>query len=216
MEELIRSLQSTGILKDEKALEAFQAIDRRYFVTEQFKDYAYRDEALPIGEQQSISQPYTVAFMISLLLPQPGNNIMDIGYGSGWLSALLAHMVGKAGHVHALEIVDRLCKFGQANINNNYPDLAKRVSFYCQDGYNGLPLVASSAGGFDGIIVSAEVNEVPIEWRRQLKIGGRLVYPRFGSIFQEIKKDEFYFVVEEYPGFAFVPFLRKKDSQNMN
>ena len=89
-------LQRTGVLKSGKIFDAFGVIDRADFVPEELKSSAYADEALPIGEGQTISQPYTVAFMLSLLDPQPGERIMDVGAGSGWQTAILAYIVGGA------------------------------------------------------------------------------------------------------------------------
>ena len=129
---------------------------------------------------------------------------MEIGYGSGWQTAILAEIVGEKGAVRAIERLPILCVLGKSNVSK-YADLAKRVKFYCQDASSGLPF------SFDGIIVAAEVKKVPIAWRKQLKIGGRLVYPKAKSIFKEIKKSETDFSVEEYPGFAFVPFIEKKE-----
>ena len=105
MEELVRSLKNSGVLKTAQLVEAFLKADRKNFVPENLKDLAYLDEALPIGEGQTISQPYTVAFMLELLEPQSGQTLMDVGYGSGWTTALLAQIVGDAGRVYAFERV---------------------------------------------------------------------------------------------------------------
>ena len=89
MEELVCDLKRSGVLKTAQLVEAFLKVDRKNFVPENLKDLAYVDEALPIGEGQTISQPYTVAFMLELLEPQSGQTLMDVGYGSGWTTALL-------------------------------------------------------------------------------------------------------------------------------
>ncbi len=205
MEELVRNLKNSGVLKTAQLVEAFLKVDRKDFVPENLKDLAYVDEALPIGESQTISQPYTVAFMLELLEPRSGETIMDVGYGSGWTTALLAHIVGPNGKVYAFERVPELCDFGEKNVSK-YPDLRKRIIFNCRDASTGV-----SGEKFDGIIVAAEVLEVPGAWREQLKIGGRLVYPRGGAVFKEVKKDENNFLVEKYPGFVFVPFIKDAD-----
>ena len=205
MEELVRNLKNSGVLKTAQLVEAFLKVDRKDFVPENLKDLAYVDEALPIGESQTISQPYTVAFMLELLEPRSGETIMDVGYGSGWTTALLAHIVGPNGKVYAFERVPELYDFGEKNVSK-YPDLRKRIIFNCRDASTGV-----SGEKFDGIIAAAEVLEVPGAWREQLKIGGRLVYPRGGAVFKEVKKDENNFLVEKYPGFVFVPFIKDAD-----
>ena len=86
-------LQESGVLKTPLIIDAFNAIDRKDFLPENIQDMAYSDEALPIGEGQTISQPYTVAFMLGLLDPRPGHIVLDVGAGSGWQTALLAHIV---------------------------------------------------------------------------------------------------------------------------
>ena len=93
-------LQEIGILKTSFLIEAFLAIDRKDFIPESEKEYAYIDEALPIGEGQTISQPYTVAFMLELLDPKPDHIVLDAGAGSGWQTSLLAHSVS-SGNVQA-------------------------------------------------------------------------------------------------------------------
>ncbi|MDP3785353.1 MAG: protein-L-isoaspartate O-methyltransferase [bacterium] len=206
MEELVENLKSSGVLKSPKIIEAFLNVDRKDFVPEDMKDSAYLDQALSIGHGQTISQPYTVAFMLELLGPKEGEKIMDIGYGSGWATALLAHIIGPAvlgGKIYAFELIEELCHFGEENVLK-YPELRERVILFCQDASGGV-----EEEKFDGIISAAEVLEVPPAWRAQLKIGGRLVYPKAGSLFKEVKIGEGRFSSEQYRGFVFVPFVTK-------
>jgi len=203
---MIRSLEEKGVQRAPDIRRALARVDRRRFVPEEYAASAYQDIPLPIGDGQTISQPYTVVFMLELLRPASGDRIMDIGSGSGWQSALLADIAGAEGRVYAFEIVPRLCALGRANAAV-YPELAERITFYCRSAAHGLPSVASRAGGFDGIIAAAEVRLVPAAWRRQLKTGGRLVYPKEGALFLEVKRDDGSFSAREYPGFAFVPFV---------
>lgn len=208
LNDLIGSLEEKGTLKSALVKKALKTIDRREFVPTHLRDLAYLDSALPIGKGQTISQPYTVIFMLELLGPKGGERIMDIGHGSGWQTALLAEIVGKAGSVYAVERIKTLCDLGRANVSK-YSNLLERVKFFCQDASSGLPEEAEQAGGFDGIIAAAEVREVPSSWRRQLKIGGRMVYPRAGAVFKEVKEGGEKFSIAEYPGFAFVPFVKE-------
>ena len=204
MDKLVDSLIKKGILKTPKVIKAFRRIDRKDFVLEKLSSFAYADEALPIGGGQTISQPYTVAFMLELLRPQVGNQILDIGSGSMWQSALLAEIVG-AGRVYAIEINPVVFGIGQGNISK-YPKLQKNINAFCQNANIGLPEIAQNISGFDRIIAAAEVEAVSEAWRQQLKINGRLVYPKSRSIFLEIKKSENEFELSEFPGFVFVPF----------
>jgi protein-L-isoaspartate(D-aspartate) O-methyltransferase len=181
-------------------------VPRPDFVPKEYAHFAYEDSALPIGAGQTISQPYTVVFMLELLAPQPGDHIMEVGAGSGWQTALLAALVGEAGHVYAIEINPLLAEFAEEHLAK-YPELTGRITWYTQNAAAGLPEVAKQTHGFDGVIAAAEVGEVPTAWREQLKPGGRLVYPKAGSIFLEVKDSRGTFSVKEYPGFAFVPFI---------
>lgn len=206
MEKLIRRLKAIGVLRSPLIEAALRSVDRADFVPEEIKDLAYLDEALPIGEGQTISQPYTVVFMLELLAPKEGDCLMDVGYGSGWQTALLASIAGEKGRVYAVERVKKICGFGEANVLK-YPELSKWVKFFCADATPGLPEEAETGGGFDGIIAAAEVEEIPAAWRTQLKIGGHLVYPKNRAVWREVKKGAGKFSKEEYPGFVFVPYV---------
>ncbi len=115
-EELVNYLIVSGVLKTPRIIEAFLKIDRKYFVPDILKDKAYIDEPLPIGNNQTISQPSTVAFMLELLQPTNTDKILDIGSGSAWTTALLCYIAGKNGKVIGLERVDELVKQGQKNL----------------------------------------------------------------------------------------------------
>lgn len=203
---LIQTLIGKGVLRSARIKHVLEAVDRADFVPLEEKRFAYMDEALSIGFGQTISQPYTVVFMLERLDVQEGDVVLEIGYGSGWQTALLADLVGAEGKIHAMELVPELCEFGKANVEK-YPEIAKHVSFYCQNASGGLSDVAKNSGGFNRIIAAAEVKKVPVAWRTQLKTGGVLVYPQEGSLFKETKNDKGEFGMEEYPGFAFVPFI---------
>lgn len=202
---LIESLIREGWLKTERIIKAFQKIKREDFLPDNLKHLADLNEALPIGYGQTISQPLVVAFMLELLEPKEGDKILDIGSGSGWTTALLAEIVGKKGKVIGIEIIPELKEFGEKNVSKYNFLKEKRVKFICQDGTEGFKKEAP----FDGILCSAALKEeVPIEWKKQLKIGGRLVTPIGFSLWKFLKKEENEFEKKEYPGFAFVPLVK--------
>jgi len=204
MDKLIQELKSKGVLKHKLAQEAFKTIDRADFVPKDEKPEAYQNRPLSIGYGQTISQPYTVAFMLDLLKPLVGQKILEIGSGSGWQTALLAHIVGEKGKVFAMEIIPEIKEFGEKNIEK-YPKLAKQVVIFNRDAKNGLPEEAP----FDGIIAAATVDEIPKSWKKQLKVGGYIVFPFHDSIYVLTKKSENDFEEEVFPGFVFVPFIEK-------
>lgn len=218
--ELADELISGGYLKTPVIIEAFKNIDRADFVLKEYKKETYGNYPLPIGFGQTISQPLTVAFMLELFQPIFGQKILDIGFGSGWQTAIIAYCVSndglkngktkkqkdksqKNGKVFAIERIKELCGFGKNNMSK-YNFMKKEVvKFYCQDGSLGL----SEEAPFDGIIAAASAQELPMSWKEQLKIGGRIVAPIGNSIWLFIKKSEKEFESFEYPGFVFVPLI---------
>ena len=190
---LIDSLIQEGWLRTSRIIEAFREIKRADFLPEDMKDLAELNEALPIGYGQTISQPLVVAFMIEQLQPEPGGKILDIGSGSGWATALLAHIVGQKGKITAIEIVPELKEFGEKNIAK-YNFIEKGiVEFILADGSKGYPDFATRpelAEGFDRILASASAEEIPQAWKEQLRVGGRIVTPVRSSIWVLEKKSE--------------------------
>ncbi|MFH1392199.1 MAG: protein-L-isoaspartate(D-aspartate) O-methyltransferase [bacterium] len=192
-QELIDLLIRENYLKTPRIIKAFKKIDRADFVLEQFKKEAYANYPLSIGHNQTISQPATVAFMLELLEPKPGDKILDIGSGSGWQTALLAHIVKQ---VFAIERIPELKKFGEKNVAKYGFD---NIKFICTDGSNGLPEQAP----FDKIIIAASAEKMPEILRQQLTENGRLVLPIKNSIWLITKKSQ-----QEFPGFVFVPLIK--------
>ncbi len=208
LNQLIKSLQARGVLRSSDIRKALKKIDRKKFVSDEQAAFAYDDIPLQIGQGQTISQPYTVVFMLELLKPKRGEQIVDIGSGSGWQTGLLAEIVGPHGKIYAIEIIPWLCDLGKRHIAH-FPELQERIEFYCRDAAPGLPEIAAKIGGFDAIIAAAEVREAPRAWRAQLKPGGRMVYPKSASLFLEIKNKDGTFSAHHYPGFSFVPFVER-------
>ena len=202
--ELANFLIAQDVLKSKRVISAFTAVDRQDFVLANVKNLAYLDEALPIGYGQTISQPSTVAFMLEHLDAREGDIVFDVGSGSGWQVAMLAHIVGPKGQVYAMELISELCEFGKNNLKK-YEDLRERVTFACGDATAGVGFLRAKES-IDKIIAAATVGEVPVAWREQLKVGGKMIYPKNGSLFEEIKTGHDKFKQIEYPGFVFVPF----------
>lgn len=193
-----RMKEDTNVLKTERIEEAFLAIDRKDFVRKDYQVEAYEDYAVPIGKGQTISQPTTVAYMLELLNPEPGDKVLDVGCGSGWTTALLAQIVGKGGQVIGVEIKKELAEFGQKNLERyNLPQAEIRNADIMKEVQKEAP--------FDKILVSAAAKSIPDILTQQLKKSGILVMPRGHDIVQLIKKSKTDFEETEHPGFRFVP-----------
>ncbi len=203
MSKLVNDLMRSGYLRTDNVIEAFSKIQRIEFIPDDLAGFGEIDISLPIGNGQTISQPLTVATMLELLDVQAGNNVMDVGSGSGWTTALLAHMVGEKGRITSLEILKELCEFGESNADK-YGFVRNGIAeFYCQSATEGFEKNAP----YDRILVSAEVDEVPESLEKQLKIGGKMVLPVRNSIWFIEKKAQDDFYIEKFPGFSFVPFV---------
>jgi len=200
---LINQLISTSYLKSPKIINAFKQTDRICFVPEELRHEAYENYPLFIGHGQTISQPATVAFMLELLEPKPGEKILDVGCGSGWQTALLSNLVGDKGKVIGLEIKDELVE--QCKNNLEQFDF-KNIEIKKGNGWQGLPEQAP----FDKIIVAAAANTVPEQLLKQLKIGGRMIVPvgrdiQDMTIINKVGKNQY--EEESVPGFIFVPLV---------
>lgn len=207
-QQLIDHLIHTGALATTALIQAFKQCDRRLFVPENLAEFAYADHALPIGEGQTISQPYTVAIMLELLQPQKGEHILDIGSGSGWTTALLATIVGKEGFVEGVERIPFLIDYGRQKLQKAH---ITNASIERAD--------ASSLGKtgclYDRILVSASASKMPIELLNQLKPRGVLVMPIENSIWQITKHKDGTIDTYELPGFAFVPLIEPSLKQGI-
>lgn len=203
---LIEEMISSGWLKTPKIINAFKFIKRIDFLPEDKKQLAFYNEALPIGYGQTISQPVVVAFMLELLKPKEGEKILDIGAGSGWTSSLLSYCVGEKGKVIAIERIPQLKEFAEKN-SKKYNFIKKGILKIIKgDGTKGFIKEAP----FDKIICGAAVQrkeDLPVAWKEQLKVGGKIVTPIYHSIFLIEKRSEKDFDFKEYPGFLFVPLI---------
>ena len=150
-----------------RVMDAMGAVAREEFVLPQYRHLAYQNTPLPIEAGQTISQPLIVALMTDLLDPQPDDVVLEVGTGSGYQAAVLAHLVK---HVYSVEIVEDLAEDAAEVLQRlDYTNVTVRAG----DGYAGWPQHAP----FDGIIVTAAAGEIPPPLLRQLKPGGKLVIP---------------------------------------
>jgi protein-L-isoaspartate(D-aspartate) O-methyltransferase len=156
MKKLTKSLQGAGVLKTSGIIRAFLENDRKKFVPAELAGEAYLDMPLPTAHAQTISQPYTVALMLELLQPGSGQKILDIGFGSGWTTAILANIVGQRGRVYGIEVVPEVFEFGKNNLSKmGYNNIA----LYQKSGWEGLPEnpgLRGSRGGAEGAFGSAQ------------------------------------------------------------
>lgn len=203
----MQKLKEQEVLKTPRIIDAFEKIDRASFVIDFLKDVAYLDKPLGIGLGQTISQPFVTAFAIELLQPEIGDKILDIGFGSGWQTVILAELVGENGKVFGIEVLADIYNFGKNNISKfNFIENGI-IELFLGDGSMGI----SDKSPFDKIISGATPEkEVPRAWKDQLKIGGKLVFPMGSNIFCLIKKSENEFEETKYPGFNFLPLIKGK------
>ena len=200
--ELVDILRSKGI-SNSGVLNAFMKVERHLFVPDVMKPHAYRDVALPIGLGQTISQPYTVAYMTQMLDPQPKQKILEIGTGSGYQAAIIYEMGSRVFSIerHNDLYNSALKIFDQLNL---------KIACRCSDGTIGW----EEFSPYDGIIVTAGGPTVPVNLKKQLAVGGRLVIPVGDKKTQTLqiitKISEEGFKTQEVPYFAFVPLIGKE------
>ncbi len=200
--QLVKEIAAKGI-KSESVLAAIGKVPRHFFFEKIFDVHAYEDKAFPIGEGQTISQPYTVAFQTELLDIQPGDKILEIGTGSGYQATILLELGAKVYTIeYQKKLFEKTTKF--------LPGMGYKANFYQGDGSKGL----AEKAPYDGIIVTAGAPTVPQELIKQLKVGGRLVIPVGDSkkqtmmLIQKISKTKL--TQKEFQHFSFVPLLGEK------
>ncbi len=202
-EALIRHWRLSGLITDEKVLEAFRLVPREEFVPPEMEANAYDDDALPLFEGQTISQPTTVMIMAQALEAKEGMKVFEVGTGSGYNAALLSHLAGPEGTVVTTEILPSLHKFAKANLKQY-----KNVVVVKADGMLGF----KNEAPYDRIIITAATPEISTELQDQLKLGGIIVAPLGSGHSQQMmkmKKTKEGFKKEYLGEFAFVPLAGK-------
>ena len=203
---LIEELRLMGI-ESKKVLNAMLKVPRHYFLDSSFEDFAYQNKAFPIGEEQTISHPYTVAFQSEMLDIQKGDKVLEIGTGCGYQTAVLYHL---GASVYSIERQHALHQKAKSILN----EMRIKGQLHYGDGYLGLP----SKAPFDKIIVTAGAPEIPKELFKQLSTGGLMMIP-LGSKEQimtlVVKTNEKEFEKIEFDNFnerhfRFVPMLKDK------
>lgn len=199
---LIEEIRGKGI-SDQKILDAIDRVPRHFFMDSGFVHFAYKDQAFPIGCNQTISQPYTVAFQTELLEIKRHDKVLEVGTGSGYQAAVLIEL---GTNLYTIERQKELFLKAQSLLKKmNY-----KSNFFYGDGYEGLPAFAP----FDKILVTAGAPEIPKKLIDQLKPGGILVLPLGTSgsqiMTKLVKKSETECEITEHGHFIFVPMLKGK------
>ena len=200
---LTDGIRNKGIT-DEKIIDAINRIPRHFFLDSAFDEVAYEDRAFPIGEGQTISQPYTVAYQTLLLQIKPFEKVLEIGTGSAYQACLLAEL---GAQVYTIERQKKLFELNKAFSHlKKYPN----IKFFYGDGYEGLPTFAP----FDKIIITAAAPEIPEKLIQQLKPGGMMVIP-FGAgevqtMMRITKLPNGAMKEEVFDNFSFVPMVEGK------
>lgn len=201
---LVDTVREKGIT-NEKVLAAIENIPRHFFLDSAFDEVAYEDKAFPIGEGQTISQPYTVAYQTQLLDPKPFEKVLEIGTGSAYQACVLAEMGAQ------VFTIERQKKLFDSNKKFDYIRKYPNIKYFYGDGYQGLP----TYGPFDKIIITAAAPEIPVKLIDQLKMGGVLIIPEGTGAVQVMKritKTENGLKEEVFDHFSFVPMLQgRKD-----
>jgi protein-L-isoaspartate(D-aspartate) O-methyltransferase len=198
---LIDAIREKGIT-DENVLDAMMNIPRHFFMDTALEHIAYQDRAFPIGEGQTISQPYTVAYQTQLLQVSPHERVLEIGTGSAYQAMVLAEM---GANVFTIERQRKLFEFTKNFIlKKRYPG----IKYFYGDGFEGLPTYAP----FDKIIITAAAPFIPPKLIEQLKCGGKMVIPLDENGRQKMmrisKKEDGSLEEETFSDFSFVPMLK--------
>ncbi len=198
---LVRTVEGKGIT-DKNVLMALGKVPRHYFFDKAFLEHAYQDKAFPIGEGQTISQPFTVAYQTQLLGIEKGDKVLEIGTGSGYQACILMEM---GAEVYTIEYIKKLFD----KTKKFLPSMGYKPHFFCGDGTKGLPAFKP----FDKIIITAAAPTLPQPLIDQLRIGGNMVVPVGDNNLQRMvkvtKKAETKISKEYFDYFSFVPLVGK-------
>jgi protein-L-isoaspartate(D-aspartate) O-methyltransferase len=195
--ELVQELLEMGLLKDERIRKVFENTDRKDFVPEKLRTWAYANYPLEIGEGQTISQPYTVVFMTEALDVKEGQKILEVGSGSGYQAAILSQLAGDSGKVITTEIRPELFEMARNNLRKY-----SNVTVILSDGSRGF----AKEEPFDRIIVTASATKVPEPLVKQLKNDGIMVIPVGNEMYRIEKKGKQ--IEKTFLGhFVFVPLV---------
>ena len=199
---LVESIEKKGI-HHQGVLNAINQVPRHLFMDSSFMHFAYKDQAFPIAANQTISQPYTVAFQTQLLDIQKGDKVLEVGTGSGYQAAVLFAMGARVYTIERFKVLN----IGAQNL---LPKLGYRPHFFYGDGYKGLPTYAP----FDKIIITAAAGDIPKKLIEQLKTDGKMVLPLGERTSQTMtlinKTSEKDYSISEHGSFVFVPMLKGK------
>ena len=200
---LVQGIHAKGI-SDDRVLDAVLEVPRHFFLDSAFDEKAYEDKAFPIGEGQTISQPYTVAYQSQLLEVKPFQKILEIGTGSAYQAVVLAEM---GAQVYTIERQKKLYENNKSfQFLKKYPS----IKFFYGDGYEGLPTYAP----FDRVIITAAAPEIPQKLVQQLKPGGMMVIPLGAGDLQQMmritKLENGALKEEVFDHFSFVPMVEGK------
>jgi len=197
---LVEGIRIKGV-RDPRVLDAIAKVPRHLFMDSSFIQFAYKDQAFPIGAGQTISQPFTVAFQTQLLDVQPNEKVLEVGTGSGYQAAVLVEM---GATVFTIERQREL----YLKVQQLLPEIGYHPKFFYGDGYKGLP----TYGPFDKIIITAGAPVLPEELLQQLRVGGVLVAPIGPSekqvMYKVTRNSEDEFEKEKHGTFVFVPMLK--------
>lgn len=201
---LVDVVRSKGI-RDERVLTAIGNIPRHFFLDSAFDEVAYEDRAFPIGENQTISQPYTVAYQTELLEVKPFSKVLEIGTGSAYQASVLAELGTQ------VFTIERQKKLFERNKKFEYLKKYPNIKFFYGDGYEGLPTYAP----FDRVLITAAAPDVPTKLIDQLKHGGMMVIPTGTGEVQVMKRitklENGELKTEIFDRFSFVPMLEGKN-----
>ena len=201
---LVDTIRAKGIT-DERVLEAIDSIPRHFFLDSAFDELAYEDRAFPIGEGQTISQPYTVAYQTQLLQVKKFDKVLEVGTGSAYQAVVLAAMGAQ------VFTIERQKKLFEANKKFEHLKKYPSIKFFYGDGYEGLP----TYGPFDKVLITAAAPAIPPKLVQQLKPGSMMVIPVGAGEIQQMmrltKQDDGSVKEEVFDRFSFVPMVKGKE-----